>query len=134
MLWRRAWTVKSRPLLRRTSNQSMVHTDLWKWKGCHCNWPLPSQLRHGNIPDQPDQTFCGNVLAGLQFVQDKGLQGLRLRRGCLLTLTDFLGGVLEYVDTGDITYWTNLDVAEQVILDRGEGGRTEDVYEVPALV
>lgn len=87
-----------------------------------------------NIPDQPDQTFSGNVLAGLQFVQDKGLQGLRLRRSCLLTLTDFLRGVLECVDTGDIMYWTNLDVAEQVILDWGEGGRTEDVYEVPALV
>lgn len=49
-----------------------------------------SQLRQANIPDQPDQTFSGNVLAGLQFVQDKVLQGLRLRRSCLLTLTDFL--------------------------------------------
>lgn len=87
-----------------------------------------------NIPDQPDQTFSGNVLAGLQFVKDKVLQGLRLCWSCLLTLTDFLHEVLECVGTGDITYWTNLDVTEQVILDRGEGSRTEDVYRVPALV
>lgn len=36
-------------------------------------------------------------------------------------------GGLEYVDTGDIMYGTDLDVAKQVILDRGESGRTEDI-------
>lgn len=51
-----------------------------------------SRSRHVNIPDQPDQTFGGDVLAGLQFVQDKGLQGLRLCRSGLLALTDFLVG------------------------------------------
>lgn len=54
---------------------------------------LPLESRHVNIPDQPDQTFGGNVLAGLQFVQDKSLKSLGLRRSCLLTLTDFLEGV-----------------------------------------
>lgn len=36
------------------------------------------------------------------------------------------GGVLEWVDTGGIM-WTNLDVAEQVILDRGESGRAKHI-------
>lgn len=44
------------------------------------------------------------------------------------------GGGLECVDTGDIMYWTNLDVAEQVILDWGESRRTEDVWKFLALV
>ena len=51
---------------------------------------LASQLLRVNLPDQPDETLGGSVLAGLQFVYDKGLQCLGLGRSGQLALTDFL--------------------------------------------
>lgn len=48
------------------------------------------QKYRGDLPDQPDQTLGGSVLASLQFVQDKILQGLGLSRSSQHTILNFL--------------------------------------------
>jgi hypothetical protein len=42
------------------------------------------------IPDKPHEALSSNVLLGLQFVHDEGLESLRLTRGSQLPVSDFL--------------------------------------------
>lgn len=84
------------------------------------------------VPDQPDQTFGCDVLLGLELVEDERLESRRLGGGSLLPLSHFLRGLLDLVMTG----WakegtagsTDLDVAEEIILDGVEGDGAKDVY------
>ena len=47
--------------------------------------------RRGNAPDEPDKTLCGDVLLGLELVDDELLEGLGFERGGELAVADFLG-------------------------------------------
>lgn len=85
------------------------------------------QLRGIDVPDQPDQTFSGSVLLGLQLVQHKGLESLGLSGSGQLTIADFLRGGLGHVDSSRRADVTNLDVAKQVTLDRVESDGAEHV-------
>jgi hypothetical protein len=52
-------------------------------------------LRSGlcpNLPNKPEEAFCGCVFLCLELVEDKSLKCLGLRRGSELALTDFLCG------------------------------------------
>lgn len=44
----------------------------------------------GNAPDEPDQAFGGDVLLGLELVDDELLEGLGFERGGELAVADFL--------------------------------------------
>jgi hypothetical protein len=42
-------------------------------------------------PDEPDEAFGGDVLLGLELVDDELLEGLGFERGGELAVADFLG-------------------------------------------
>lgn len=79
-------------------------------------------------PDKPDQTFCCNMLPGLQLVEHKGLKRSRFARGSQLPLSNFLHAQCTSARvTVKCGGYTDLDVASQVVLDRGERGGTKEV-------
>jgi hypothetical protein len=68
------------------------------------------------------------VLASLQFVQDKFLQGLRLGRSSQQAVLDFLLQISAavHISAGN-KRGSDLDVAGQVTLDGAEGCGADDV-------
>ena len=72
--------MKSRPLLR---VRSIVVSHMHYYMHPRCGDVTA-------IPNQPDQSFGSNVLSSLQFVENKSLKGLRLGRGSLLPVLNFL--------------------------------------------
>lgn len=44
-----------------------------------------------DAPDEPDQAFSGDVLLGLELVDDELLEGLGFEGGGELAIADFLG-------------------------------------------
>lgn len=53
----------------------------------------------GSVPDEPDEAFSGDVLLGLEFIDDEVLEGLGFERGGELAVADFLvrGKYLKYL-------------------------------------
>lgn len=86
------------------------------------------------IPDQPNQSFRGGMLSGLQFIQNQlldgyGLRRRGLRRRGLLPRSYFLQLELEttlsLINAGHACM--DLDVSQKIALDGCECGRTEEI-------
>ena len=79
-------------------------------------------------PDKPDQTFCCNMFPSLQLVEHKGLKCSRFAWGRQLPLSNFLHVQCTLARvTAKCGGYADLDIASQVVLDRGECGGTEEV-------
>ena len=92
--------------------------------------------RGRNIPDEPEETLGGGVLLGLDLVAAEILDVLGFGRGSKLAITDLLcwgrwvsDSIWRLIDrnAGDPGA-SNLDVAEHVRLDGGEGDRAQSIY------
>lgn len=88
-------------------------------------------------PGQPQEALGCNVLLGLELVDDELLQGGGLCSSLCVALVYFLGGgeqesalarvpVLLSIGKGCCPYG---DVAVHVVLDEGEGGGAEEVWQ-----
>lgn len=83
-----------------------------------------------DLPDKPNETFGSSVLFRLQLVENKSLECFRLGGSCSLAITEFLIKHAIY-QPGEFhrrdSESTNLDIAQNIILDRCESNGTESV-------
>lgn len=83
-----------------------------------------------DLPDKPNETFGSSMLFRLQFVDDKSLEGLGLCGSSSLTVTDFL---IKHAMCQRSQFHrrgegqTNLDITQDIILDRCESDGTENI-------
>lgn len=81
-----------------------------------------------DVPDQPDQTFCSGVFLRLQLVKNEILDGSRLGRGCVLSVSYFLRSVSSIGRIGSGCDCKYLDITQHVALDGVESHRSKDIF------